>query len=338
MYTNTEKTSHPKSGIFRICFSVIMLSCVGFASCNERAELIRIVELPQYPSGSSLERQEDNVYLIGDDATKAILLNRQLQVTDSIKLFADTIQRIPKSYKADIECGGIFADSTLLWLGSGSAPQRRTGIRYHLNTRDTQHISLETFYNRLLGAGIPSLNLEGMAVTPQQVILANRAHGKKPVNQLIFTTHAFWKKQDRASIRVVKAGFLPPGSATQGIQGLSGLAYSSRYDRLFATVSTETGAGGVADGSIGESYLWVFDDISPKRAFTALNPTKIIPLSDMDPRLKNQKVESVAVLEENEKYVWLALTVDNDDGKTILFEVKIPNAPPERKGSNFWDL
>lgn len=322
----------------RVCCTVILLISVGISSCKEPDALIRVVDIPQYPSGSTLERFGNSLYVMGDDATQALVMNLQLQVTDSIKLFNDTAHRIPNIRKADIESGGVFPDSTLLWMGSGSKANRQMAICYHLATRDTQHVSLDTFYNRLSLAGISSLNIEGMVVTPQQVILANRGNAGHPVNQLIFTTHRFWKQQERAGISVVKTGFQSNPTPAMGVEGISGLAYSTRYDRLFCTVSTESSKDGIEDGTIGMSYLWIFDDISPKRAFTALNPTKIISLPALDPRLKHQKIESVAILEENERYARLALIADNDDGTTRIFEVQINQAPPERKGSNFWDL
>jgi hypothetical protein len=338
MGNNQHSVYGNKGYILRIGYAVIILFSVGLMSCNEPDKLIRVVDMPQYASGSSIERFNDRLYLMGDDAPQAMVLNLQLQVTDSISLFEDTAQRIPKSRKADIESGGVFSDSTLVWMGSGSKKNRNRAILYHLITRDTQHLSLDTFFYRLSLAGIPSLNIEGMAVTPQQVILANRGNGNHPVNQLIFVPHNFWKRQERAGISIVKTGFQPASVKKDGVEGLSGLAYSTQYDRLFATVSTESSADGVTDGAIGNSYLWIFDDISPKRTFTALNPSKIIALADIDPRLKNQKIESVALLEENKRSVRLALTADNDDGTTRLFEVEISNKPPERKGSNFWDL
>ena len=336
---NTKaKNVNGRRSTLRVWHIVMLCTCAILFSCKEESRLIRTVKLDQYSSASTVERYKDKLYVMGDDAPYALVLNLQLQVVDTIHLFQNTLQRIPKKQKADIECGSVFSDSTLLWLGSGSIVNRQFGWRFHLVTKDTQQIAMESFYERLKLSGIGTLNLEGMAVTPQQVILANRGNEKNPVNSLIFTSHAFWKEQDRAKLSVVRAGHQPKSNKSKGFVGISGLTYSTRFDRLFTTVSTEKSTDGIKDGPIGESYIWVFDDISTKRNFLAINPSNIIDLNEVDARFKGQKIESAAILEENNQFIWLVLTADNDDGTTTLFEIKVPNKAPEGKGSNFWDL
>jgi hypothetical protein len=105
--------------------------------------------------------------------------------------------------------------------------------------------------------------------------------------------------------------------------GVSGLDYSGKHDRLWLSVSTENTASVFDDGEIGKSYLWMITDISAKRRLSAVNPTTIFDLEDLDSRFKGEKIESVCVIGQHKNTTELVLVADNDNGSTRLFKIKL---------------
>lgn len=313
-----------------IFFSSLLFSCMG------EGELVRLKYLPNYSSASAVEFHNDTIFIMGDDAPYALLLNTKLDSVGRIDIVPFNEKRINKAIKHDIESSAIINDSLLIWLGSGSMITRNKAWRYHLKTGDTIQIDLSFLYEQLSGAGIKELNIEGVVYTPQLIILANRGSLSYPKNELIFLNHNFLDSSFKNPIRIVKAGFQPLGA--DGFVGLSGLSYSGKYDRVFAVASTERTKSKVEDGEIGKSYLWIFDDISTKRNFTAINPSRIVDLNAIDPRFESHKIESVTILEENEQEVKLLLVADDDNGTSTIFIFKTSNLPVNHKGSSIWDL
>jgi len=89
------------------------------------------------------------------------------------------------------------------------------------------------------------------------------------------------------------------------------------------TVSTEDTRNSYDDGAIGKSYLWIVNNISNKLSSKTLTPDKIIDLEEIDPRFKNQKLESVTVIGETNDLILLALVADNDDGSSTICRMSI---------------
>lgn len=121
-------------------------------------------------------------------------------------------------------------------------------------------------------------------------------------------------------IRIMKLG---ANIDTASFSGVSGLDYSYKSDRLFLTVSTENTYGTQTDGTIGKSYLWMIDNISSKKRLSAINPSRIIDLEDLDDRFKGHKIESVCVISENKTDYQLALVADDDKGMSVLYRIKL---------------
>jgi hypothetical protein len=303
----------------RVYFLFLLIS---FASCGTKTPFLKEVkQLPDYPSASGIEYYNKQFFIIGDDASKLLLLDSNFTIADSIQLYSSAEKRMPKDIKADLEAITTvrYNDSThLLLLGSGSlAPFRNTAWLIDPSTKEKTAYSLDTFYQRIKNRGLTELNIEGVASFGGSVVLSNRGHRGFPKNHLIITSPGFWNNQTTAVINIIKIG---SSEDSTNFQGVSGLAYARRSDKLIATVSTEATSSVYEDGAIGKSYLWIVDNVSSKRRWKAINPDKVIDLEDADARFKGQKIESVCVMKETRKYIHLAIVADNDNGSSVLFK------------------
>ena len=301
--------------------SCLYLLLVLLNACGHHNMLAEIHKLDHYPSASGMEMLNGKIYLIGDDATQLLVLDSSLHPVDSVKLFSSTVPRIPKKEKADLESIVLTEDNQLLLVGSGSGtPYRNAGLLFNTASRQLDSIRLDRFYSRLSLYNIRELNIEGACAIPGSILLANRGSKGYPKNQLIITRPQFWTDQDNVSITTL---FLGQRGSPDQFSGVSGLCYSKLSDRLIATVSTEDTRNTMDDGVIGKSYLWIFNTISAKRRWSAINPDQVIDLEAMDYRFKQQKIESVCILREDSRFLHLLLAADNDDGSSTLFRVTI---------------
>ncbi len=309
-----DATIMNKPAIIIFSIGVFLLSC-----SRNTAFLKEIKELPAYPSGSGIEYYKDRFYLIGDDATHLLILDKDLNTKDSVLLYESATNRVPREIKADLEAISLIRinDSMkILATGSGSmSPQRDSAWLIDPVTRQKTSLNLDTFYRRIKSNWLAELNIEGLCALPGLTLLSNRGHLGFPKNHLLFTGTAFWKDH-YSPITMVKVGVNEDSSIFHGV---SGLAYARREDKLFLTVSTENTNSAITDGPIGKSYLWIVDDISSKRRWKAINPNRIVDLEKTDPRFKGQKIESVCITGATKHYFQLALVADNDDGKSRLF-------------------
>lgn len=259
---------------------------------------------------------------MGDDAGHLLILDSNLIITDSIKLYAHQEKRIPKAIKPDLEGITLVRDSgksRMLLVGSGSlVPYRNIAVLIDPRSKQVDSVRLDVFYQRLLSNGLQELNLEGITTTQGSVILSNRGHKSYPKNYLVFTTNTFWKNQAMAPITVIPVGF---NSDSLSFSGVSGICYAPKGDRLLMTVSTEDTRNALEDGAIGKSYLWIVKNISAKRNWKAINPDQVIDLDDLDSRFRGQKIESICVTMETRGYIHLVLAADNDDGSSTLFKL-----------------
>ncbi len=307
--------------INRIGLLKLFIPGILVLSCSDKPTAhLREIKPLSYPSASGIEFADQKLYIIGDDATRLLLLDSSFVVADSLQLYTNAERRIPKDVKPDLEAITAirYKDSMrLLLLGSGSlSPHRNIAWLIDPVTQQKTEWKLDTFYRRLQSQ-LPELNIEGACFLAGSVVLSNRGHKGFPMNHLILTSPGFLADQTRCSLRLVKIG---ANEDTAHFQGVSGLAYSRRSDKLFLTVSTEDTRSVYEDGAIGKSYLWIVDNISSKRRWGAINPDRIIDLEAADSRFKGQKIESVCLLKETRHFYHLAMVADNDDGSSTLFK------------------
>lgn len=305
-----------KRSLFFIVAVILAFSCK-----KEKKIPVEVKELPQYPSASGIEYFNHNVYIIGDDANRLLVLDSNLNPIDSVILYSFIEKRIPKNVKADLEGITVTKDKKLLITGSGSlSPYRNIAWMVDPLNKQKEIIMLDTFYQRLNQNGISAINIEGICTIPGSVILTNRGSKGYPKNHLILTNKDFWKDQGNAPISLILAGFNKDSSSFNGV---SGITYSTRSDALIMTVSTEDTRNSLDDGAIGKSYLWIVNSISSKKRWKAINPDKIIDLDKTDARFKGHKIESVCIMKETRKQFHLLLAADNDNGSSTLFKMVV---------------
>jgi hypothetical protein len=292
-----------------------------FFSCGHDQKLTEVKEFPDYPSASGIEYFNKQFFVIGDDAKNMLLLDSNLNIKDSVFIFESETKRIPKDIKPDFEAATLLRDKkelTLLLFGSGSSPYRNKLLFIEPNSFQKDSVQLDTLYERLKLYGLNEINIEGACSIPGYMILSNRGHKAWPKNHLILLRDRFWKNQTQTPIVTIRVG---ANSDTSTFNGVSGLAYAAKGDRLLLSVSTEDTRSVYEDGAIGKSYLWVVDNISSKRSWKAINPNLIIDLESIDQSFKGHKIESVCVTKEDKNFIHLVLAADDDQGSSTLFRV-----------------
>ena len=310
--------------IYFICIFSVTLAMISCGSKNSIPEL-QIKKLDNYPSASSIEYIDGKLYLMGDDATHLLVLDTNLNIIDSIPIIANSTRRLPKETKPDLEASAFNSDSNEIFLfGSGSlSPYRNLGWKYNLNTIGNDSINLEPLYLKVKGSGIEQINIEGACFISGKFLFVNRGNKGYPHNHLIITDEKFLKNDSNFQISII------PFAAQKYIdsfKGISGLCYAKESDKLILTVSTEDTKNSYDDGAIGNSYLWIIDNISTKINGKALGFKRVIDLEYLDSRFKGQKIESATVIKETDKLIYLALVADNDDGSSTVFKMSINKA------------
>jgi hypothetical protein len=287
-------------------------------SCKEKESPV-IMKTLNYPSASAVEYVNGKLYIMGDDATKMLVLDTNFNVVDSVQLFNNLEKRIPKNIKQDIESILFLKDSNkLMLLGSGSlSPNRDTAFLLDIDTKEKERKSLKQFYSIVRSLGIKEINIEGAVNINNEYIIANRGHLSYPQNNLIVSRNIFNAEPNMVTVQPI---MLKTDSSV--FHGISGLTYSSTNDDLIMTFSTEATTSTFEDGAVGKSFIWIIRDIS-QSIFEKLNFDKIIDLETIDPVFKGQKIESVTILKESNKNLRLVLVADNDNGSSNIFKLSI---------------
>lgn len=297
-------------------------------SCAEKASQV-VMKTLNYPSASAVEYVNGKLYVMGDDATRLTVLDTDFNVVDSILIFNYPEKRIPKDIKPDIESVSLLKtgnDIRLLILGSGSlSPYRNTGWLINPYTKQTDSIRLDSLYQHFrYDSKIDEINIEGLCSVPTGILLANRGHLGYPANTLIFIDSFYYYNLNNAEVSEShKIKLENPQSDTSEFNGVSGLAYSVKSDKLFLTFSTEQTTSTYKDGAIGKSYLWIINNVSEKPFSDDFKPDKIIDLEKLDSRFRKQKIESVCLINENSGEYQLAMVADNDNGSSTIFKLSI---------------
>lgn len=298
-----------------IAFILMACSC----SNDTVTILTGIKKIDNYPSASGIEYFNNQFYIIGDDATQILVLDTNFNETDSIRLIKSDEKRLPKSNKPDLEAVTLLPGNKFLALGSGSlAPFRNKAWIIDPASRQVDSLPLDNFYARLAAHGLREINIEGLCRVQGKYILSNRGNLTHPVNHLIIAGENFWEQQTDSPITLIRLG---TNINSTGFNGVSGLFYCEKSDKLLLTVSTEHTKSTYEDGAIGKSFLWVIDNFLSKLKKDTINPDTIIDLEKIDNRFLSQKIESVVVTEEDEHSFHLVLVADNDDGSSTLFKM-----------------
>ena len=286
---------------------------------------VRSLRLSDYPSGSAITFHDGKFFVTGDDATTIQVLDKDLKPDTSIPISDYPEKRIPKPIKPDYEASAMMmldGKPTLAILGSASTAARKKLLLLPMDVPMPRPVSFPTdvFITRLLAAGIREINLEGMTMIGDRVVIANRGNLAYQENHLILTTPGFWLHQDTASFAVCR----PDVSAfINGFTGLSDIAYLPDRDLLFLSFSTEDTTNAYDDGTIGLSYIAWISKPAGKLSGPTCKPDGMIVLRDVSPAFNGQKIEGLCATPGPDDSVTLYLVADNDSGDTGLFELRL---------------
>lgn len=273
-----------------------------------------------YPSGSALEFHNKTLYVIGDDVNHILCLDEQWNEVNQLKLFEFNGNRIPKPDKPDLECATIINDM-LYVIGSGSkSPQRDVAFIVDLSNNKIKKISTASFYAIFRDRNLVSeMNIEGFTVCRDKLLFFNRGNTQQP-NQLIITDHKILKKQFPDKFKIMPINI---GTLNQIALGISGACYDEQNDVLLITASAENTNNAYDDGDIIGSVLAVVYNAYQKLNHQFLEIDMLIELDTIDSNFQKQKIESICISHQTNKNYTCVLVADNDDGKSVLFELEI---------------
>lgn len=304
-----------KCSIFSL--AVILTVSIQNSSAQD-ISLIKTTHLSHYPSASTLEFHQGKLYVIGDDATQALILDKEHALVDSIRLFPGSLKkRISKRSKADIESTIILNrdDSDyLVAFGSLSSPRRNQVLWVDLEDGKWKKTSTFTMKH----SDIKEWNIEGTALVNRHLLLTNRANNSSRTNHLLVTVFDEKKGINPDSIHSIRLR-LPE---EKNILGISSISYLKEKDMLLFAATTEQTSNATEDGAIGDSYIGYISNISKKLDRKELKPDEIINITKHLKSKHPQKIESIVVEAPSGKDLIVHLAADNDNGQSMLFKLK----------------
>lgn len=295
-----------------LLFLASLLFACDMREFNPIYKVSKVAE--NYPSGSTICQLNDKFYVMGDDSAEILVLNQDMEETGRIEIFTRGDEmRLPKDIKADVESSVVINDQgkpAILFLGSGSfSPHRDSIFMLDPELQQVTRIYSQKLYDRLR-LEVNELNIEAAAMIDEELLLGLRANTSHPENYIAIA-------EIKELTFTFKRKILIESSLENA--GISGMDYHKKDDILFITFSSEDTSNAYDDGQIGESYLAFVTD-----ARSALNEQKlvlnrVVKLSDLSPEFRNQKIESVSLVNGNRK---LMLVADDDKGQTKIFTIK----------------
>ena len=296
-----------------------------------KIQLTKSLLISDFPSGSSINYRDGKFYVIGDDSSNILILDADYNKIDSVRLFDFAEKRIPKADKIDLEGSAILeidGRDHLLIVGSASRKNRKriilipfSGAGLDVKTLDHAVIKTKDFIKRIRSNGIEEINLEGVSLFHNDIILANRGNRTNPNNHLIITDKDFWTRQDQAKLLIVK--LMLPDKDHLKVLGLSELCYIESLDILFVTLTSEATDNAYDDGAIGNSFIGWITHASHKLQSPELTLENIVDLTAVDDLFKNEKIEGICPEVITPGELTLHLVSDNDAGESRLFKIKM---------------
>ena len=285
--------------------------------------------LNNFQSGSSLDFYDNKIFVVGDDTRDLLILNKNFEELNRVRLFESEDRRIAKDLKADLETSTIIeynGSPSMLMLGSGSKDNKSFGYIINLDTLETEKFKYDIFINRLKDEyGIADVNIEGSACVSDYFLLSNRGNKTNPDNLLIVTENNFWEKQSRVNISLSRI-LLPNKDA-----GVSEIYYEIDSDTLFFTASIEHTANNYDDGKIGDSFIGYILNFSSKLYKDTVTPDLFINLTEVDSSFNKQKIEGICIEDNTGGNYVINLVSDNDNDESIIFKIELKK--PVRGGS-----
>ncbi|MEJ7779208.1 MAG: hypothetical protein WKF68_06430 [Daejeonella sp.] len=266
-----------------------------------------------YPSGSTISYLNERFYIMGDDASELLVLNKDLYEEERISMFQKGPEiRAPKLLKADIESSVVIdfeKKPAILFLGSGSvSPHRDSAFLLEPENKQVRRWDMTNFYDRLR-AEFKDLNIEAAARIGSELLLGIRGNTTFRDNYIALAqlngSVISYKSKCKLNIDIENAG-------------ISGMDYDEPEDILLITFSSEDTPNSFDDGEIGESFLAIISNARQSLKKDTLTINRMIKLSDLSPEFNSQKIESVSITANTRE---LLLVADDDKGNTRLFKI-----------------
>ncbi|HEY8897077.1 MAG TPA: hypothetical protein VIM79_19775 [Niastella sp.] len=285
-----------------------------------KLKLLDYREIPDLPVGSNLEFFNDTLYLVDDDASDMLVINKKWQTQATHHLLQYDDPKLLSGSKSDFEATTIVEVNSiprLLVLGFDIKDKHHKAILVNLDDYTKEEFDISEFYNRLK-ATVGVINIESAAIVLGKLVLCNRDHKAAPENHIIVTDADFWKNQANAEITTIS--FDLPQTPKQ-VVGLSGLSYSYKNDWLVVTLLSE---GADKDHqTTGDSYLAVIENASRKVVRKKMKVNALYHLPDADAAFAGYNMQSVCIRSEKNARLKLYLLADNKAGKSGVFSVRI---------------
>ena len=267
-----------------------------------------------------MELWEGKLYLFGDDATYMLVLDSLYRPLDRVAYSPETRHRIPKDEKWDIESATIVPYGTrnyLVALSSFSTRQRNRLLAFPL---DDLHgvISRTLELPASVQQPLEEVNLEGMALVRNKLVIANRANTRHPKNRFLLVDTSVIRNPDAHSMRIMELVI-----NTREVTGVSGLYYLPQKDLLLLTASQEDTPSATKDGTIKDSFIGWVPRFSEHLQEKTLEVHHLVRLSGVSSKFRKQKIESVCGETEKGGAVLLHLAADNDNGQSSLFTLRL---------------
>lgn len=288
------------------------------------ASVTNEINFQNMPSASGIVKFQDSYYVIGDDSPYLFQLNSEFELINNIKIFSTKKLidgRLPKTHKPDFECITIAPwgkDNDLLVFGSGSEKEREILIRIDINDgkENIESYSLKKFYKYLSkkSKGNGELNIEGAGFWKNNLILLNRTDNT--LFKIDFNDFKkYMKDNDNDKPKIESITFNLP--STNGIPArFSGATILPDEDIIVFTASVENDPNWIIEDNIVCSYLGIIDmnQLENNEPVCKLIKKDNIPIQE--------KVESIYVINKNEKAIKLVGVIDNDNGSSKLLEIE----------------
>lgn len=283
-------------------------------------ELLKTTHFSSYPSASTLAYYNERLYVMGDDAVQLLVLDKDHQAVDSLRLFKGSEKRLAKDTKADIESSVIMqkgGQRFLVLFSSFSSPTRQQLFAIDLHTKKIKR-NFKGFAQQPALSEIKEWNIEGAACVGNKLLFSNRANYTYKTNYLLVLNANLKKGFEKNNPKVISLQ-LP---ATKNVIGVSGLTYLVKEDLLLLTATTEITDNAYTDGEIGDSYLGYITNLSAKLKDSSIRVDGLLNLSPVLKHASLQKIESVTVEEVVGNKAILHLASDNDNGESTLFKLR----------------
>ncbi|THU38437.1 hypothetical protein FAM09_17370 [Niastella caeni] len=285
-----------------------------------KLKLLDYREIPDLPIGSNLEFFNDTMYLVDDDASDMVALNKKWQTLATHQLLRYDDPKILPGSKSDFEATTIVEVNSiprLLVLGFDVKDNHHKAILVNLDDYTKEEYDITEFYNRLKET-VGIINIESAAIVLGKLILCNRDHKSAPENHIIVTDADFWKHQGTAEITTVS--FDLPQTSNQ-VVGLSGLTYSYKNDWLIVSLLSES--TDKDHKTTGDSYLAVIENASRKVVRKKMKVNSLFHLNETNEGFTGFNMHSVCIRSEKSRRLKLFLLADNKAGKNGVFTVRV---------------